>query len=355
MAGVFETIYQKLTGKAISHRPDLANRVHVYSEYSDSKAQPADQADDYYEIYGTYVWARKAISKIAENVRSLPIYVYDRNNEAMEGHLLSQLLQRGNDAMSPSQFWEQYVIYLMLAGEAPIEIVPDGRNRPSEMWLREPQWMYVRPDVSPERIYYPTVAGYVYRPEGKHTDPLEFEPGMVIFDKLFNPSNPWRGIAPIHAVREGIVIDLFAQAYSKTFLRNNARPDFAIVAKQLLTDGERDRIGAEFLQRHSGAENWHRPAILDDGAEIAPFSFAPKDTEWLQQRSFSRDEVGAIFGVPDEIMGYGKDTYENFQTALETFWTLTLKPLCDHRDDVLNHHFRYRMPLLKPGEYIATG
>ena len=354
MAGVFETIYQKLTGKAISHRPDLANRVHVYSEYSDSKAQPADQADDYYEIYGTYVWARKAISKIAENVRSLPIYVYDRNNEAMEGHLLSQLLQRGNDAMSPSQFWEQYVIYLMLAGEAPIEIVPDGRNRPSEMWLREPQWMYVRPDVSPERIYYPTVAGYVYRPEGKHTDPLEFEPGMVIFDKLFNPSNPWRGIAPIHAVREGIVIDLFAQAYSKTFLRNNARPDFAIVAKQLLTDGERDRIGAEFLQRHSGAENWHRPAILDDGAEIAPFSFAPKDTEWLQQRSFSRDEVGAIFGVPDEIMGYGKDTYENFQTALETFWTLTLKPLCDHRDDVLNHHFRYRMPLLKPGEYIAT-
>lgn len=92
----------------------------------------------------------------------------------------------------------------------------------------------------------------------------------------------------------------------KTFLRNNARPDFAIVAKQLLTEGERDRIETEFLQRHSGHENWHRPAILEDGAEIAPFSFAPKDTEWLQQRSFSRDEVGAIFGVPDEIMGYGR-------------------------------------------------
>lgn len=78
----------------------------------------------------------------------------------------------------------------MLAGEAPIEIVPDGRNRPSEMWLREPQWMYVRPDVSPERIYYPTVAGYVYRPEGKHTDPLEFGAGHGDLRQALQPVEP---------------------------------------------------------------------------------------------------------------------------------------------------------------------
>lgn len=98
MAGVFETIYQKLTGKAIRIGRTWPTGCTCTLEYSDSKAQPADQADDYYEIYGTYVWTRKAISKIAENVRSLPIYVYDRNNEAMEGHILRNC---SNGAMTP--------------------------------------------------------------------------------------------------------------------------------------------------------------------------------------------------------------------------------------------------------------
>ena len=72
-----------------------------------------------------------------------------------------------------------------------------------------------------------------------------------------------------------------------------------------------------------GAQNAHKPIVLEQGVtDIKTFSFAPKDMEWLEQRKLSRDEVGAVFGVPDEIMGYGKDTFENFDAADRVLWTL---------------------------------
>ena len=121
----------------------------------------------------------------------------------------------------------------------------------------------------------------------------------MLHDRFHNPLNVWRGISPIAAVRAGVTIDLFAQAWSKTFLQRGARPDYAIQSRIALTKDERERLEAETAGKYGGPDGWHKPMILDDGAEVKTFSFAPKDIEWLEQRRFSRDEVGAIFGVPD--------------------------------------------------------
>ena len=89
--------------------------------------------------------------------------------------------------------------------------------------------------------------------------------------------------------------------------------------------------------------------------DIKPFSWAPKDLEWLEMSHDIRDKVGAIFGIPDEIMGYGRDTYENFQTALEVLWTLPLSSFVRRRDVDLTKFFRLHYPgILRPGERIET-
>jgi HK97 family phage portal protein len=343
--------------KAISYRPDLAGREHVFSTVGGHGAyitETADQYADYAKVFQTYSWARKAISKVAENLAGLPVRVVGKDDEPQEQHPVSILLNRGNDSHSPIEQWQAYAVSMMLAGENFFEIVPDGRGRPAELWHRRCDWVSIHPDVTPERLLYPKVAAYTYMHEGVDT-PLVLPAESMIHDKFYNPLSLWRGLAPISAVREGIIIDLFSQAWSKRFIRSNARPDFAIVAPQGITQSEKGAILAQFMANYSGPDNWHRPAVLEEGVtDIKPFSFAPKDMEWLEQRRFSRDEVGAIFGVPDEIMGYGKDTYENFQTALEVFWTLTVKPLADHRDNRLTHFFTYTVPLLKPGERVAS-
>ena len=341
--------------KAISYRPDLASRVHVYSEYAvGPQSTSKDTSDNYEQVYAAHVWVHKAVSKVAEALASLYVQVVDDEDGAIENHELETLLNRGNPSMSPVKMWERYAVDMLLHGETFLELVDSGRARPTELWLRSPAEIMLQPDMAPDKVYYPQVAQYVWK-STLSPSAIIFPPESMIHDKFYNPLNMWRGLAPITAVREGIAIDMFAQAWSKRFLMNSGRPDFAIVAPQGLTTSERDRIYAEFMLKHSGSDNWHKPVILEDGmTDIKTFSFPPADMQWLEQRQYSRDEIGAIFGVPDEIMGYGKDTYENFQTALEVFWTLTVKPLAEHRDDNLTHYFTYVRPILKPGQRIAT-
>lgn len=351
-----QTEHRRLVGKAISHRPDLRGREHIYSISAGSSGIMAgadtNLADflGYATIYSSYVWVQKAIGKIVDNVVGLPLRVVDANHKPLDGHPLTELFAHVNDEQTPADLWSAHFVHMLLGGEDFIEVVPDRRGRPAELWSRRPDRMVVRPDLS--RINYPRVAEFVWIGEDQREVVLPAE--SVIHDKFFNPLNPWRGLAPIAAVREGIIIDLFSQAWAKGFMRRGARPDFAIIAPQGITASEKERYLSEFLHRHQGIENAHLPVVLEDGVtDIKPFSWAPKDMEWLEQRRFSRDEVGAIFGVPDEIMGYGKDTYENFQTALEVFWTLTLRPLLLRRDMVLTNFFA-KQELLRAGERVDT-
>lgn len=336
--------------KAISHRPDLAGRTHVLQQYSDAVAMELDSYADYAKVYKVYVWVRKAVSKIADSISSLPVVVTDAAGDTLSSHRVSELLANVNDTMSPPDLWQRWVVHKMLAGESFFEIVTDGRGQPVELWPRAPDKVKVLPDVSKERELFPRVAGYIY---GDTEKPISA--GLMWHSRFYNPVNPWRGLAPIAAVREGIIIDLFAQSWSKAFLKSGARPDYAVIAPQGITRTEKDDLETQLALKFGGQENWHKPIVLEEGiTDIKTFSFAPKDIEWLEQRKFARDEVGGVFGVPDEVMGYGRDTYENMDAAHRWFWLLTLLPLIKHRDSSLTHFFTKLNPQLQPGERITT-
>lgn len=349
----------RATKAATEYRPDLRYREHLSSSAAGAQSMEfSDAYVDYATVFRSYVWVRKAINKIAENVAPLPIEVI-AGEEAVPGHPLAMLLNGGNDQMPGVELWQGWVVNMMLAGECFFEVIDDRRGNPLWLWLRRPDYVGVRPDMAPERSYYPTAAGYVVTPDvstaGGGMGILELSPEQMLHDRFWNPLNPWRGLAPIAAVRSGIVIDILSQAWAKLFLERGARPDYAVVAPQGITKTEKERLETELAFKYGGSGNWHKPIILEDGiTDIKTFSFPPRDMEWLEQRQFSRDEVGGIFGVPDEIMGYGKDTYENFQAAMHMFWTLTLRPLVRHRDLMLTHYFTMRRPLLRPGERIET-
>lgn len=337
------------SGKAISHRPDLAGREHLISVSATTEAT-IDNYADYAKVFEVYSWVRRAIGIIVDATSTLPVWVLDAQGKALDNHPLMIFLNHGNDSQTAAEINSLWTIHMMLAGEAFLEIVNDGRNRPVEMWNRRPDYIGVVPDAT--RQDFPSPAGYRYG--SMQTNQRDIEPARMVHSRFVNPINDWRGCAPIAAAREGIIIDFHAQRWSKNFLRFNARPDFAIVAPQGVTSSERERYLNEFVRRNQG--NQHLPVILEEGVtDIKTFSFAPKDIEWLQQRKFSREEVATVFGVPEEILGFGRDTFENYRTAWEVTWTLTLLPLLRRRDSALTTHFhRYYPSLLKPTERIET-
>ena len=350
-----QTQYEKLNGgKAISHHPELAGRVHlVVQQYSDQVSAEMGQYADYAKVYKAYVWVHKAIAKITEAIMYLPLQVVDKENKALIGHPITDLFANVNEVLPPPELWQIWTVHMMLAGESFFELVPDSQGNPVEIWPRRPDEVKVRPDTAPERELFPRVAGYVWGDEDQMV-----EPEYMWHCKFYNPLNRWRGLEPIAAVREGISIDIFAQTWSKSFLRYGARPDFALIAPQGITATEKDELEAKLIEKFQGSKNWHRPVVLEQGiTDIKPFSFPPKDIEWLEQRKFSRDEVGGLFGVPDIIMGYGPEKYDTevkMKSAMRGFWYLTLIPLLGYRDASLTHFFTKIRPTLRPGEQIKT-
>ena len=333
----------------MDQHPELKHVVHVLTQRSDGSSE-SQTFDDYVGDYIEGVWVNKCVRIWADSIAPLALGVRRADGAWVAGHPITQLLASPNPQTTSSDLWRQWATDMGLGGESGFEFVQDARGNFIEIYARQPSYFAVRPDVARSR--YGAVASYVmdYLSQQSYVlSPLEFK-----HFKFYNPVNLWRGLSPISAVRLGVHIDLLVQMWSQRFFQNNARPDFALITPGGLTPTERRDYENKLMLAHSGEENWHRPLVLEQGVtDIKMLSFPRKDLEWLHQRRMSRDEIAAAFGVPDEIAGFGRDTYENFDTAERVLWSLTLVNLIGYRDDNLTHFFRMT-GALRAGEAVAT-
>jgi HK97 family phage portal protein len=314
--------------------PELLDRQPIMRVYSDEERQNAGMQTAAQD-YTAHVWLHKAVKIIADNVCSLPLQVVSGpESTIVERHPEGVLLAYVNESMSASDLWRQWVINMELGGESGLEFVRNG-SRLAAVWPHTADETWVR--VATEGRYS-QVSGY--RIEPGRGQPYDLQPAEFLHFKFYNPVSPWRGLAPVSAVRMGVLIDQLAQAWSKLFFDNSARPDGVVITPQGLTSKERGEIETKLQAKYGGLGNAHRFIVLEQGiTDIKPLSWSPKDTEWLEQRKIAREEVGAIFGVPDEMMGWGKDTYENFRAAMTALWQMTLLPLINYRDEALTNWF----------------
>jgi HK97 family phage portal protein len=347
---IFTRFMRRITKSLFDLHPELVGRVPMFSMTSDGS--DAGQATaNHAESYTNYMWLQKAINILANNISPLSLRVVKgsgNDSKFLDSHKLYDLLYNPNDAQGPADFWREWLINLMISGEYGIECVGNkGGNKIVEMWGRTADTITVQ--VAGKR--YRNITGY--KIDDKNGEPYSIDPFHFIHSKFYNPLSPFRGLSPVTAIRYSIAIDQFAQAWTMLFFKNQARPDYAVIAKEGLTPSEKTEIEKKLANRFSG-EGVHQPIVLEEGVtDIKIFSYPPKDMEWVNQREFSRDEVAAIIGVPDEIMGYGKDTYENFAQAERVLWNLTISPLCGMRDSLLTRFFR-KIDMLGADEDIET-
>lgn len=348
--GLAQRIGERIRGKAISHRPDLAGRVHVYSSGGQGEAFPdMDSFVGWASVYESYIWLRKGLRFIADSIKFLPLMVVDDpSGEEIKGHQLMELMNYVNDSETQADLWQKYVIYKYLGGEFFLEIVPDNRGNPVEVWARRPDKMIVVPDVSPERRLYPRIAGYRNDDDRDHLIPSE----LMWFDKFTHPTNQWRGLNVIKAAREGISIDVFAHGSIKTFLKQGARPDYAVIAPAGLTATEHDKITDTLMRKFSGWDKVNKPIVLEEGVtDVKPLSFPPKDIQWMENSKFGRDEVAAILNMPDLLMGFGAEQYDNsdkMRAHMLYYWLMNGMPLLRSRDVSMTNFFHQYYPRLLP-------
>ncbi len=279
-----------------------------------------------FNAYEQVVWVYRAVNALAEQVANVP-FVFTRGGRRAEslvtGGPLHEFYRRPHPGVNRFQYWELRVMWLLLRGECVRVPVFEGRRLRRVVMVDPALFQHVVEDHQ--------LAGWRYC-GGDPRSPLAdqvFLPEEVWFERLPNPFDPWRGMAPLRVAAVAAGMDQAAAALRRGEIDNNGETGLFIRTDTLLSPQQQEQLLSALRQRKRGRGCADRPVILNGCSEIIRPTLASNDAQFLEHRKFSRAEICAAFGVPEEILtATDHAKYDVMQGARLNFIENRVAPLC---------------------------
>jgi HK97 family phage portal protein len=139
------------------------------------------------------------------------------------------------------------------------------------------------------------------------------------------------GLSPIKQARMAVSLSKGLGEFSEAFVRNGARPSGILKIGSGSTSQQMEWTSEVVDERHGGARNAHRIAVLRGDVDWIPMTGPLDDLQFCEQRKLSTAEVARIFRVPVWMIGGttgDSQTYANAEQWALQFVTYSLRPWC---------------------------
>lgn len=327
--------------------PAYANIVHLPFGSSPSSSFFASSP---YTDYKNAVWIYRCASLWGISMRDLTMRVVDSEGKPYTKNArVDQLLQEPNPDVPAAELWDAWGLEMGLSGYCGFERTK-RRDGKFELWFKPATAITVQAKEG-ERHYGRISHFTMYRYQSSEYD---LSPDDFLYYRFRNPFDEFTGFSPLDALRVVGSNEALATAYHHQLLSNGARPDYYYETTEILSSTQRkeleDRLRRDYGMQGGGIGG---PMVLPEGVKVHPMTFRAEDFSWRSLKEFNRDEICGAYGVPDELAGFGKNTYENFDAAERVYWTQTVLPNIGFRDRRLTHYFR-RLGWLDPGHSVRT-
>ena len=298
--------------------------------------------------YEQSVWVYRAINVLAEQVANIP-FLFSRGERGRENLITSGPLldfyAHPHPQVNRFQYWELRIIWLMLRGECfRVPIYEDSSSSSSSSSSAPSR---ITPHASPRRKLKKVIfldpahvqhivedgqlLGWRYTGNGRNA-PLQsqvFLPEEVWFEKLPNPFDCWRGLPPLYVAGMAAKTDFAAGAFMQGLMENNADAGLIVRSEQQLDEEQREQLRATLLNRKRRGGVADRPILLWGVTEIVKPELSSADLQFLENRKFSRAEICAAFGVPEEIVILSDNAkYDVMAGSRLNFIENRVAPLC---------------------------
>jgi phage portal protein BeeE len=302
--------------------------------------------------YQQVVWVYRAINVLAEQIGNIPFLFSsgDRGRENLITHgPLVDFYEHPHPHINRFQYWELRIIWLMLRGECfriPIYETANSVNSVNSVNLvnsvnsvtsvnsprrRLSRIIILDPACFQHIVEDHQLIGWRYTGFGGQT-PLSSQvllPEEVWHEKLPNPFNFWRGLAPLQVAGLAAATDFAAAEYMKGVMENNGDLGLIVRAEEQLGPEQREQLRAALRQRRRRAGMANEPLLLWNTTEIVQPQLSSSDLQFLENRKFSRGEICAAFGVPEEIVTTTDNAkYDVMQGARLNFIEHRIAPMC---------------------------
>jgi len=267
--------------------------------------------------FAVFPWVRACTDCISQDLAGLPLAVYRGsgvNRKRIEAPELMKLFASPTSHQSGQEWRQTLITHLLLAGNAYILIVGLDKLAPSSLVILHPERVFVVPGRYGEPVSYDFMCQDGTR--------LGYDPDRVIHIRLAAWEPGQQGLLGEGLIR-ALSVDLSAEsAATKLTARTAAtgRPSaiFSPAENSMLTPAQQQGVAASYDRLVADGRN----AMVLPGEMTVVFpNLTPRDMEFSNQRTMTRDAVLAAFGVPPSRVGLPTANYATAQQQSLIYWT----------------------------------
>lgn len=316
----------------------------LISIINDIKA--AKESGKLVDPYEQIPWVRSAVAAIYRNVYGTPLVAVSGTREAdaevkplPDSDPLTMLIARPNPYQSGAEFGAGLVAYRKIDGIAYVALYGEGstwwevgKALPREMLTLNPRAVSVNErDAGTGAIKSYTVAT-------SNAKQFVIPASAMLVFKDFNPRDLQMGSAPLASVWQAMEAYKQSDAYMAAMLENDGTPGLILKIKAGLGDKERKALRDSWDDRHKGARNARRTAVLPEAVDVQapPPVMTAKDMEAVAMRGEVRDAIKAVLAVTDHEVGKVADyNRANAESARAWLWQNSIVPELMFIEEVL--------------------
>jgi HK97 family phage portal protein len=268
----------------------------------------------------TAVYACVAV--LSESFAILPPVLYQRDGrkkKQITNHWLYKLLaKRPNRYQNAFEWREMMQGHLALRGNAYNRVIANFRGQITELL-----------PINPDAISIQIAANGDYNYKVKNRDGTEdiFARGEIWHLKGLSP-DIYRGYSPIELARDAVGMAISAQNYGAKFFANDAKPAGGwIEFPGTFKDREARKIFRDTWQEMQSGGNRGKTAVLDNGMQYHEIGLSNTDSQFLESRRFSVEDIARLFRVPPHRIGHlERSTFNNIEFQGLEYVTYTMAP-----------------------------
>ncbi len=240
-----------------------------------------------------------AVRTVSETLAMLPLLVYrrrqDGGKERARDHAAYQVLRRqANRYQTAFEFKSLLQCWVMLWGNGYAEVLRNRAGDVIELLPLHP--LTVTLDTDGDRVIY------------RHRRLSGGGERVLGADRVFHlagfSSEGLLGLSPVKMCKDALGVALALEVFAGVFFAMvpGWGAWFRFPRERLPSDEEFERTKNDVREAHKGARNSHGVLFLDGGLQFTQTTVSPEDSQALESRVFSVQDVARIFGIPPHLL-----------------------------------------------------
>jgi HK97 family phage portal protein len=285
---------------------------------------------------------------LAESVGQLPVHLLEQSGTEKKkatNHPLYEVLHYAPNKRQTAQEWREWTLgCLGYKGNAYSQIIrtgPSNRLRVKELYPLHPDAVTPVYDADADAVSYRVALKRSKVDTLPASDVLHIK--LPSFDALL-------GANPVQHAREAIGLAIGAETFGAKLFANGAQPGGMLEVPGKLSPEAYKNL-KNSVEERQGAENAHRPMILEEGMKWHTIGMPAADAQFLETRKYQRSEIAGLYRVPPHLIGdLERATFSNIEHQGLDFVVHTLMPYLTRIEQ--RAHFQLLTPEERP-RYFA--